>query len=428
MPQVRGHLTGLDGIRAIAALMVLVFHVAIETGTALEPGAVGALLARGELGVPLFFVLSGLLLYRPWARAALDGTPRPPVLPYLWRRALRVLPAYWIVAITAMLIWSEDHLHSVGAWVEVMTLTFIYNLDPWWVGTGPYGLGQMWSLCVEVSYYLLLPVFAYLLARYAGRVGTSGADTTDARARRLLIGLGIMVLVSLLAVIPQFYPEPRQYLHMWLPRTLGMFAVGMALAVVSEWAWRESGPDGPVRRFCRTVPRHAALFWGLAAVVYILHATPAAGPRFVGVDGLWVGWFSSLTATAFAFFLIAPVALMPSPEADQRSGGPSGGAASRRSEGGWLRVLLAHPISVYLGKISYGIFLWQFAVLYLWRGFTGQEIFTGSFWFDIVPVTIGTILCAAATYRWVEEPSRRWYNAVGPGRGQARATAPPSSR
>src|SRR5690606_13604646 len=108
----------------------------------------------------------GLLLYRPWARAALDGTPGPQVLPYLWRRGLRVLPAYWIVATVALLLWSREHL-SVRAWVEVLTLTFTYNLDPWWEGTGPYGLGQMWSLCVEVSFYVLLPVFALLLALLA---------------------------------------------------------------------------------------------------------------------------------------------------------------------------------------------------------------------------------------------------------------------
>ncbi|ASU85425.1 acyltransferase [Nocardiopsis gilva YIM 90087] len=438
LPQVRGHITGLDGIRAIAALMVLVFHVGIETGAALHPGVFGAFLSGGQYGVPLFFALSGLLLYRPWARAALDGTPRPAVLPYLWRRALRVLPAYWIVAATALLIWSDDRLGSVGAWVEVMTLTFTYDLDPWWVGTGPYGLGQMWSLCVEVSYYLLLPVIAYLLARYAGRAGQGrgrggrGAANTgdgptasivDVRAKRLLIGLAVMVVLSLLAFFPQFYPEPRPYMHSWLPRTLGMFAVGMGLAVVSEWAWRESGPDGPVRRFCRTLPRAATLCWSLAAIVYILACTPAAGPRFVGVDGLWVGWFNSIISMAFAFFLIAPVALMPRYDAASESTGDGGSPLSRWSEGAWLRRLLAHPVSVYLGKISYGIFLWQFVVLYMWRGFTGQEIFTGSFWFDIVPVTLGTILCAAATYRWVEEPSRRWYNAVGPGRGKRKAKA-----
>ncbi|GAA3759420.1 peptidoglycan/LPS O-acetylase OafA/YrhL [Spinactinospora alkalitolerans] len=391
LPQVSGHQEALDGIRAIAALMVLVFHVAVETGVALAPGVPGALLSRGEMGVPLFFALSGLLLYRPWARAALDGADGPDVRSYLWRRGLRVLPAYWVVAVVALLLWSRNHLGSVRTWFEVLTLTFTYDFDPWWVGTGPYGLGQMWSLCVEASFYLLLPLLALLLTRYAGRGGDVGA-----RARRLLTGLGALTAVGALALVVQFYPDPRPYLHAWLPRTLGMFAAGMALAVVSEWAWREAGPDGPVRRCCRTVAQAPGLCWGIALVVYLIASTPATGPRFVGVDGFWIALIDMVVSVLFALFVIAPVALLPR------------GAGTRTT------AFLRHRLMRFLGKVSYGIFLWQFVVLYLWRDFTGQEIFTGSFWLDLVPVTAGTVLLAYATHRWVEEPTRRWYDAVRP--------------
>ncbi|MBB4933830.1 peptidoglycan/LPS O-acetylase OafA/YrhL [Lipingzhangella halophila] len=401
LPQVRGHQEPLDGIRALAALLVLVFHVGMETGDALEPGVFGALLAAGEFGVPLFFALSGLLLYRPWARAALDGTAGPRVLGYLWRRGLRVLPAYWIVAGTALLLWSREHLDSARAWVEVLTLTFIYNLDPWWNGTGPHGLGQMWSLCVEVSFYLLLPLLALVLAWLAAR----GGDDVNRRARWLLAGILALGVVAVLALIPQFYPEPRPYLHSWLPRSLGMFAVGMALAVVTEWAWREPGADGPVRRLCRTLSHSATLCGALALIVYLLAATPAAGPRFFGVEGLWVALFSMVMSTLFAFFIVAPIALLP-----PRHTAPG---APRWTNGAWLGTVLRHPVSRYLGRISYGIFLWQFVVLYLWREFTEQEVFTGTFLFDLAPVAIGTLLLAAATHHWVETPCRRWYGTVG---------------
>ncbi|MFD0803045.1 acyltransferase family protein, partial [Streptomonospora algeriensis] len=223
MPQVRGHLEGLDGIRAIAALLVLMFHVGIETGDALAPGVAGALLAGGDMAVPLFFALSGLLLFRPWVRAALDQTTAPPTGSYLWRRALRVLPAYWIVALAALLLWSRDRLDSVWAWVEVMTLTFVFDTDPWWVGTGPYGLGQMWSLSVEVCFYALLPVIGLLAVRAAGRAG----GDTRTRARRMMVCLAGMTALAVLALLPQYYPEPRPYMYSWLPRCLGLFAVGM---------------------------------------------------------------------------------------------------------------------------------------------------------------------------------------------------------
>lgn len=400
LPQVRGHLEGLDGIRAMAALMVLVFHVGIETGDALAPGLFGALLSGGEMAVPLFFALSGLLLFRPWARAALDRAAVPPARPYLWRRALRVMPAYWIVALAALLLWSRDHLDSVRSWVEVATLTFVFNTDPWWVGTGPAGLGQMWSLSVEVCFYALLPVIGLVTVRAVGRAG----DDTGARGRRMLVCLAGLTALGVLALLPQYYPEPRPYMYAWLPRCLGLFAVGMALAVISEWAWREPGSDGPVRRLCHTLSRNATLCWTLAGCFYLISATPAAGARFVGAVDLWLSLVSMAVSMAFSFFVIAPVALRP-----ERPGGPP---PARAGGGAWLEAFLAHRVMRYLGRISYGIFLWQFVVLYLWRGFTGVDMFTGSFWMDLTAVALGTVLLADLTHRFVERPVGRWYRAT----------------
>lgn len=396
LPQVTGHNPGLDAVRAVAALMVLAFHVAVENGTALAPGVVGALLSTLELAVPLFFVLSGVLLYRPWAAAALDGTERPGVRSYLWRRGVRLLPAYWLVAVVALLLWSRDYLDSWVTWAQVLTLTFVYETNPWWVGTGPEGLGQMWSLCVEVAFYVTLPLFAVLLHRFAERAGTDVA----ARARRLLLGLALLAATSVVAMVVQFYPVERPYMHMWLPRTLCLFAAGMALAVVTEWAWRERWDGGPARRFCRTVAAAPVTCWLVGLGAYLVCASPVTGPRFAGVDGLWAALFQSGTALLFALFVVAPVACMP-------ARAPAAATSPWAGSGVWLYSVVRVPVVRYLAKVSYGIFLWQFIVLYLWREFTGAEAFTGSFWLDIGPVTAGTVLLAAATYHWVETPSRR---------------------
>lgn len=410
LPQVDGRHEALDGVRALAALMVLVFHVATETGDSLAPGVLGGLLSAFDVAVPLFFALSGVLLYRPWARAALDGTRGPRARPYLWRRAVRVLPAYWLVAVAALLVYSRDELGSLRYWWEVLTLTFPFNTDPPWVGTGPYGLGQMWSLSVEVSFYLLLPLFGLVLALWA-----RGGRSVDARGRRLLAGLGVMALLGLAALVPQFYPEPREYMHAWLPRAAGLFAAGMALAVLSEWAWREPGADGPVRRLCRTLGSSPGVCWLVAGGFFALKATEASGGRFIGSGDIWTSAVDSLAGIGFAFFLIAPCALAPRP-----AGPPLPLREARAWRGGrWLDSLLRHRVCQFLGRISYGVFLWQFMVLYLWRDFTGQEIFTGSFWLDAVPVTIGTVLLAAASHRWVEEPSRRWSHRLSRGRARS---------
>src|SRR5690349_6021927 len=87
----------LEGIRGLCALGVIVYHVAFAAGvTSLLPiqgdGFWGILLDGLSVSLPPFFVLSGLLLYRPFARAIIAGTHRPAVGPFLWRRALRILP------------------------------------------------------------------------------------------------------------------------------------------------------------------------------------------------------------------------------------------------------------------------------------------------------------------------------------------------
>ncbi|GAB3714298.1 acyltransferase family protein [Nocardiopsis oceani] len=400
LPQVNGRHHSLDGIRAGACLLILVVHVSTETGDALSPGPIGGLLSAGALAVPLFFALSGVLLYRPWARSTLDGVRGPNVRAYLWRRVMRVFPSYWVVAAAALLLWGGEHVRSAWHWFEVMTLTFPFNTDPHWDGPGPQGLGQMWSLSVEIFFYLSLPLFALVLTLWA-----RGGKTVDARGRRIIGGLVVITVLSFLALVPQYFPEPREYMHSWLPRCMGMFAVGMGLAALSEWAWRESGPDGPVRRFCRTIAASPGLCWLVAGAFYVLEATPAAGGRFFEPGNLWVSMIESATSIGFAFFVIAPAALSP-PAPD--SPPPSLRTAAAWRDGAWLDALMRHRVMLFLAKITYGIFLWQFVVLYLWRDFTGQEIFTGSFLLDIVPVTIGTVLLAWATFHWVEEPSRKW--------------------
>lgn len=91
----RARLPGVEGTRGVAALSVLAFHVWLRGGSGL--GDVGVVLSYGWLGVPLFFVLSGLLLYRPFARAIVAGSNLPSFRRYARARSLRIFPAYWLV-------------------------------------------------------------------------------------------------------------------------------------------------------------------------------------------------------------------------------------------------------------------------------------------------------------------------------------------
>src|SRR4029453_8643404 len=94
---------GLDGMRALAALGVLVCHVALQVGFS-PHNRFGHYFARLDVGVAVFFVLSGFLLYRPFVARRMDGRPRPSPRDYLRNRFLRIFPGYWL-ALTLLDVW-----------------------------------------------------------------------------------------------------------------------------------------------------------------------------------------------------------------------------------------------------------------------------------------------------------------------------------
>jgi len=378
------HIDALDGVRAIAAFAVLTFHVAIESGAALGDDFFTGLLARGDVAVPIFFTLSGLLLYRPWATAALTGGPAPDVRAYLVRRALRILPAYWLVVAVAIAWWSRDRAGDPGTWLVLLTLTQTYHPDPWWVGLGPKGLAQMWSLCVEMAFYLVLPLLAAGLAAFARRAG----DDVGRRARRLLLGLAVLAVASPVTVVLSHHPAYLPHLNSWLPRSMAYFACGMALAVVLAWAAADPSPGNPARRLRRSVAAAPGTAWLVAALAYAIAITPVTGPRFTGVEGVWPGLFETLLYGTVAACLVAPAAMLPRP-------------------GALVGRILGNRVMRWLGRISYGVFLWQFVALYGWYEFTGQASFTGNLPGNLAAVAAITIVLAAVTYWLVEEPARR---------------------
>ena len=134
---------------------------------------------------------------------------------------------------------------------------------------------------------------------------------------------------------------------MTLPPLLIWFGVGMALATVSVWAAAEPGPDGPVRRFCRSVAASPGMCALIAGCAFAIACTPVAGPQFTNVvSGLWPTEIKSALYTIIAAAVVAPVAFAPG----HGRPGPriAAGAGARR------------PGARFLGKIFYGIFLWQF--------------------------------------------------------------------
>src|SRR5262245_55334876 len=140
----------LDALRGIAASGVVVFHVAYSVGLAWEPDAGGWFL-RLNVCVTIFFILSGFVLFRPYAWAKANGQKASSIGVFYKRRFLRLVPAYWAVVIAAFLI-VPAHPPSWQIWVRYLTFTqFYFDSD-----VLP-GIGQSWTLTIEMAYSLLLP-------------------------------------------------------------------------------------------------------------------------------------------------------------------------------------------------------------------------------------------------------------------------------
>jgi len=334
----RPRVASLTGLRAVAALLVVGTHAAFATGK-LTHGYVGVMAARLEIGVAIFFALSGFLLFRPWVTAAAAGSQSPSAADYSRRRVRRIMPAYVATVLLAYAVYS---VYSTGpnpgqSWAGLLrhlTLTQIYT-DNYLFTYLHRGLSQTWSLAVEVAFYAVLPLLAYLLL-----VVLCGDRW---RPARLLAGLGGLAAVSLVwQVVLNTTDWLPNSAGMWLPAHLASFAGGMALAVLAE-----TGVRCPARV---AVP--------IALGAFLVVSSPLAGAVTMGPVRVWEPLTKTVLYAVIAALAVAPAALGDSGLVD--------------------RVLASRPM-VWLGEISYEIFLLHVLVMAVVLGEVLRwPLFTGS--------------------------------------------------
>jgi peptidoglycan/LPS O-acetylase OafA/YrhL len=228
-------------------------------------------------------------------------------------------------------------------------------------------------------------VTAALLTWYA-RLGERGTPDAGRRARRLLQGIAAYAALSFIYTIFLFHPKYAPLLGEWLPRYLAWFAIGMALAVVSVHARTGSARAA---RFGRTVARSWGTCWLIAAVAYCIAASPFSGPTdLTTIDTIWTSEFRIVTYGAVALFAVAPVALAP-------AGDPV------------MRAVLGNRVMRFLGRISYGVFLWQVPVLIGWSELVGHTPFSGHFLTEFPVIAVLSIGVATISFYYIEQPFLR---------------------
>jgi len=351
--------TSLTGLRAVAALLIVGTHAAYGTGQ-LSNGYLGALYARLEVGVPIFFVLSGFLLFRPWVRAAADGVSPPSLRRYAFRRIRRIAPAYLAVVLLAYALYEfrdagPNPGHTWSGLLEHLTLTQVY--PPVYFYVMHQGLTQTWSLAVEFAFYAVLPSLAAALLK----VLCKGAW----RPGLLLTGLGFLAAVTPVWLWLQHATDwlPSSA-GMWLPAHLVYFVGGMVLAVLQVLG----------RRVRPTISGSIAVLGFLAV------STSIAGDVTTGAATLC----ETLTKVAL-YAVVACTAV----------------ASQALSAGnGFERLLSARPV-VWLGEISYEVFLLHvIAMEIVMASVLRWPVFTGS-WAVVFVVTLAmTIPPAWLLHRW----------------------------
>ena len=357
----RVFLPALEGMRGLAALGVLVTHVAFQTAATGIP-LVGRLLERFDMAVAVFFALSGFLLWRPHALAARGLRTAPPLGYYLRHRIARIMPAYWVV-VCATLILVPVAADGAGVRVWLANLFLLQVFVPL---TLTDGLTQMWSLSVEVAFYIALPLLAWLVCRLRGRVAVWRAPVVAA--------LGLICLGWNFIPIPTLDGINADN---WLPGYLPWFAGGMLLAELlcddhQTWWRRMLG--------------NQRLMWAIAVVAFVISATDLGGVAGLTRAEPWQYAAKMGLGAVIGFALLAPLVLGPADKPHR-----------------WLT---AGPVAM-VGRWSYGIFIWHLAVLAMIFPMFGIGPFHGNFLLVLALTVAFTLPIAAAGHALVEEPCRQ---------------------
>ncbi|MCD7101521.1 acyltransferase family protein [Pseudoclavibacter sp. 13-3] len=358
-PPAGRRLGALDGLRAIAVLAVIVYHLNV------------AWLPGGYLGVDVFFVLSGFLITSGLVR---DHDDRGGIrLGRFWlRRFRRLIPALWtmVLVCTAALALFPPDLRAalgrqlLGAFTYTSNWLSIAAHDSYFAKDTPLAFVHLWSLAIEEQFYLVWPLllFAVLALRRAGRVGI-------ALVLAIASGLGMAVMY-----VPGADPSP-----VYFGTLTHLFGLMLGAGLAFARPLYSAGGLGQI------APRHPLT----AGVVNLVALGSLA---VLGVAFALLGDQLPFTYQGGIFLVSALVVVIIATLGDQRSV--------------VTKVLQTQPFRL-IGRLSYGMYLWHWPVIIMVRhlvGGQGQPLPTAL----VIVLSLGlTMLASWLSYRFIEQPILR---------------------
>jgi peptidoglycan/LPS O-acetylase OafA/YrhL len=204
----------------------LVIDHAFDRGFRAGYGPIGGVVLSGlQLALPVFFVLSAYLISRPYVRAYVLGKRTPSLRRYLRHRVLRIIPVFWLLGAVMFAVYGTQHSSALD-------VAAIFGFAQIYVPSGAADfIGQAWTIDVEVAFYLIVPVSAWVMVRATRRFGEWRGGREPTPRSRVLFVVGLLAAATLASA----YLRATRIGSLWTaspPATFYFFAPGIALAAL----------------------------------------------------------------------------------------------------------------------------------------------------------------------------------------------------
>lgn len=365
----------LEAYRGVAALLIVIFHAYqfsreathvqqyVYEGTPLH-----LFFSNLDAGVAWFFVLSGFLIFLPFARAS-AGQGRPQSAPgFLIRRAIRIVPLYYMAILT---VWALRYQGGLDYWIDLLEhLTFTQVFDTEHIF---YTIGPAWSLSVEVLFYIFVAGFGPLIYLACNRLATLKAQVALLTVMILLItaiSLGYKWWAFYVWNIPVAPLQKEGFsIYFGLLAKMDTFAIGMLLAVAVV-ASNGRAYFGRLLAWLLRIIGGAVLVWA-----FIMRTSSPPVELYI----------HTLSGAAFVLILASTVL------------GPRSKTTRQR--------VLTHPALQFLGLISYSVYIWHEPLMLELRNHTALiSDAPSAFPWNALVLAVGSIAVATLSYCIIERP------------------------